>query len=147
MILIDELTETDKGRRVRYRPPKTSTRIPEDAGVITSWNKNFIFVRYDGADPAAPGTATHPEHLSFERRPLYQVDLKIYQPVPGYEIPHYLPRSCYSGDHLRQGYHSVDMFEKEEEMESFCRWVNDHQDILKVIGLTPIDYNSVASTT
>jgi hypothetical protein len=61
-IAIDELTESDIGRSVIYRP----FGHPEDfeTGVITSWNENRVFVRYgnDQHSKATPDYLLEFEH-------------------------------------------------------------------------------------
>ncbi len=66
MIELSKLTETDKGREVRYevrhgQPGEAySTRC--EYGNISSWNSRYVFVRYSHGDTAA---ATNPEDLEF----------------------------------------------------------------------------------
>lgn len=48
-----EPTEADIGRRVLYRPPRPNCQ--SEAGVITSFNDCYVFVRY-GADFGSKGT-------------------------------------------------------------------------------------------
>lgn len=68
MISIAELRESDKGREVRYQ---THGRI--EYGKITSWNGQFIFVRYysvvEGdtvrSRTGTTSEATSPEDLEF----------------------------------------------------------------------------------
>jgi hypothetical protein len=58
MIDIAKLTEKDKGRAVVYCP-----RVgPREQGAITSWNEQWIFVRYR---PTGDGVATRPEDLEW----------------------------------------------------------------------------------
>ncbi len=68
MISLDELTDKDKGREVRYQ---TFGRI--EYGKITSWNDRFIFVSYHTViedsyshtgRPSIP-KATSPKDLEF----------------------------------------------------------------------------------
>lgn len=61
MIDIKKLKETDKGRKVIYIPQSRSIVKPEE-GVISSWNKNYVFVKY-GSDTTSK--ATSPENLKF----------------------------------------------------------------------------------
>lgn len=56
---ITDLTDRDKGRRVIYTP---SAGRPE-VGTISSWNDDYVFVRYTAGSTAA---ATHPTDLTFE---------------------------------------------------------------------------------
>lgn len=60
-IAIHTLTENDKGRMVEYIIEGHST----EEGVISSWNENFVFVRYKGD---MGSKATRPEDLSFSLR-------------------------------------------------------------------------------
>lgn len=71
MIEIDKLTESDKGREVRY-----DAHEKYELGRITSWNERVVFVRYhlcywrDGERPAVQRTgttseATSPSDLTF----------------------------------------------------------------------------------
>lgn len=76
MIEISKLKPEDKGRAVVYRATLSSSK-PEK-GVITSWNENYIFVRYNNpyaTDEQRTGTATRPEYLSFQ------------EAEPGMELP------------------------------------------------------------
>lgn len=54
-------TEDDIGRSVIYRGG--AGEIEE--GVITSFNSEFVFVRYKKQHPSAPGQATDRRSLSF----------------------------------------------------------------------------------
>lgn len=56
MIDLSTLTPADIGRQVLY------TGLPHQPGTITSWNPEFIFVRY-GKNPV--GSATSPKDLVF----------------------------------------------------------------------------------
>lgn len=60
-IIIEKLTEKDVGRNVTYRPPFEK----HDEGVITSWNRSFVFVRY-GSDKTSK--ATPPSYLFFDNK-------------------------------------------------------------------------------
>jgi hypothetical protein len=54
MIEISKLTENDRGREVVF-----DSQGPEmEFGIISSWNKRFIFVKYNGSQQSqatAPG--------------------------------------------------------------------------------------------
>jgi hypothetical protein len=56
MIDLSMLTEEDKGRIVIFETPEK-----RQFGVISSWNKRFIFVKYDNFQ----SQATRPEDLRF----------------------------------------------------------------------------------
>jgi hypothetical protein len=58
MIDIQYLKPSDIGRQVEYAPYKGKIQ----RGVITSYNKTFVFVDYDGT---GRGQATPPELLTF----------------------------------------------------------------------------------
>lgn len=73
-IELNKLSESDKGREVRYDDNRGKTEF----GYITSWNEQFIFVRYHtqhlhsltGKTWSIPRTgstseATRPEDLEF----------------------------------------------------------------------------------
>ena len=73
---INKLTESDKGREVKYKTPGGT-----EWGLITSWNERFVFVRYhtrllDEPNPVTghpiifhrngcTSEATRPEDLEF----------------------------------------------------------------------------------
>ena len=57
------LTDADVGRAVSYRP---YVEHAAEEGVITSWNKEFIFVRYG---TKTNSQATHPWALSWSEPP------------------------------------------------------------------------------
>ncbi len=59
MIHIEDLKKRDIGRAVIYR---SSRGDKVEDGYISSWNREFIFVRY-GASPQA--AATHPNYLEW----------------------------------------------------------------------------------
>ncbi len=59
MIEIESLVDADKGRLVTYHPGHGGT----EAGVISSWNDKFIFVRYTSGSTAA---ATDPTDLTWQ---------------------------------------------------------------------------------
>ena len=59
MIDLTTLTESDKGRKVIYRPNEIA---PPQEGVITSWNGSYIFVDYQNV---GWGQATLPSKLEF----------------------------------------------------------------------------------
>ena len=66
MIIINGLTESDKGRWVEY----TSSHFNTSQGRIKSWNDQWIFVVYKCADNWSQyfnytGCATRPEDLTF----------------------------------------------------------------------------------
>jgi hypothetical protein len=61
MIEIKNLTETDKGKVVKYKSTMGNGRF--EYGKITSWNESYIFVDYYGLER---GTATGPHNLSFD---------------------------------------------------------------------------------
>ena len=54
MILLSTLSEADLGRLVVYTPHTG----PTERGIITSWNEEFIFVRY-GTNPQGNPTSPH----------------------------------------------------------------------------------------
>jgi hypothetical protein len=58
MIEIAKLTEEDKGREVVF----DSRGMKREFGIISSWNKRFIFVKYNGSQQSQ---ATMPEDLRF----------------------------------------------------------------------------------
>ena len=60
-INIHTLTESDKDRLVVFQRGKGEA-TERDEGVITSWNKHFVFVRYKGD---IGSKATYPDDLSF----------------------------------------------------------------------------------
>jgi hypothetical protein len=57
MIEISKLKEKDKGREVIFE-----LRGSREFGIISSWNKRFIFVKYNGSRQSH---ATMPEDLRF----------------------------------------------------------------------------------
>jgi len=57
MIEIGNLTDADKGRRVRYEREHCKREI----GVLSSWNDRFVFVRFNGPN----GEACEPADVSF----------------------------------------------------------------------------------
>jgi len=60
---INDLTENDKGRQVIYTPHHSTPDNPDtEAGVISSWNEKYVFVRYGMGSTAA---ATDPDQLHF----------------------------------------------------------------------------------
>lgn len=59
MINISDLTESDKGRSVRYT---SFIGAPVEVGRIKTWNDKWIFVWYGSGDTA---TATNPNDLEF----------------------------------------------------------------------------------
>ena len=72
MLTLQELTEADKGREVRYTTHGSHGSI--EYGRITSWNDHFVFVRYhlrvDSYGKQHPrygdtSEATRPEDLEF----------------------------------------------------------------------------------
>lgn len=62
MIDISALTKLDEGSPVVFKDPNDI--IPDQRGVITSWNQLYIFVKFDG-DQSENGKACNPAHLSF----------------------------------------------------------------------------------
>lgn len=60
MIDIKGLTEADVGRGVVYVPRFG----PREDGVITSWNEEYVFVRYAGS-LSERGVATYPRDLEW----------------------------------------------------------------------------------
>jgi hypothetical protein len=76
---IEELRDSDIGRHVIYRPlhanlsfvnTLTGLLADEEAGVITSWNSEYIFVRYtrstrDGLMEDTHSKATNPRDLRY----------------------------------------------------------------------------------
>jgi hypothetical protein len=60
MIIIEDLTEKDKGVSVVY-----DNGYKRSFGVISSWNSRFVFVKY-GSNPQSQ--ATPPEFLTKEFR-------------------------------------------------------------------------------
>lgn len=58
MIEIGKLTEKDIGRNVLYHREYCT---PE-RGILTSWNKHFVFVRFKGPN----GESCEPEDVSFD---------------------------------------------------------------------------------
>ena len=65
MIHMKQLTEHDVGRRVHYTIHKGPGDVEAFPGVITSWNEEFIFVKYEDGGPTK---ATRPEDLTFIER-------------------------------------------------------------------------------
>lgn len=57
-----EPTEADIGRGVIYRAGDGRS----ETGVITSMNRDFVFVRYSSQHPTAGGQATERSHLEWE---------------------------------------------------------------------------------
>lgn len=51
-----QLTDDDVGRRVVYHGSE-----PNEEGVLSSWNKHYVFVKFDGIH----GQACQPETVSF----------------------------------------------------------------------------------
>ena len=56
-------TEKDIGRGVVYQASYPDA--PREDGVITSFNKNYVFVRYRNQHPSAPGQATNRDDLDW----------------------------------------------------------------------------------
>lgn len=61
-IKVEELTESDIGREVRYKPWPNCPKGVIEFGVIVSFNQSVIFVRYDGGRNAK---GTTPSDLEF----------------------------------------------------------------------------------
>jgi hypothetical protein len=47
MLILSELKEEDKGRRVRYTPFEGCDPDMIEEGRISSWNDHYVFVKYD----------------------------------------------------------------------------------------------------
>lgn len=140
MIVISQLSDQDVGREVIYQD--AGNKAPEETGTISSWNQNFVFVKFKRFNyaPAENGTACKAETLRFSpRKKLYSVDIKIYRSIPSYECPYSLPKSMLQGNHLRVGYHTEDLFYTEEESNALQRWVFDNEDVMKIIGMRKIE--------
>lgn len=58
MIRIDNLAEIDKGRAVTYH----REHCKREYGVLSSWNSEYVFVRFKGPN----GEACYPEDVSFD---------------------------------------------------------------------------------
>ncbi len=57
MIDISKLSESDKGRKVRYH----REFCKEEVGELSSWNGKYVFVRFKGPN----GESCEPEDVSF----------------------------------------------------------------------------------
>jgi hypothetical protein len=73
MIDITELTDAAKGKLVRYTPPHKNAE--SENGTISSWNGDYVFVRYGG--PRVTPAATDPERLEFVTELRVQVTVHI----------------------------------------------------------------------
>lgn len=61
MIDPSTLTDDDKGRNVIYTSDQADGTTLTESGVLTSWNENYIFVRFN-RHPAG----VYPENVRFE---------------------------------------------------------------------------------
>jgi len=73
MIEVSKLKESDKGRKVIYNPYPSASFSDPDLGVIDTWNKEFIFVKYEQVGTAK---ATNPEDLTFLEPKVISIESK-----------------------------------------------------------------------
>ncbi len=66
------------------------------------------------------------------------IDIRVYEPAMLSEIPYWFPDNMLKGNCLRIGYHTLELRGTESELLEFERWASQHQNILKIIGITPL---------
>lgn len=58
-----KLSDFKVGDAVVYKPEGVQPGLALEDGIVTSVNDHYVFVRFTGMHPAAPGRACRPEDL------------------------------------------------------------------------------------
>lgn len=70
----------------------------------------------------------------------YEIDFKVYEGRILEPLTVWLPTAMYSGEVLKEGYHTIDAFMTKEELEEFETAIRKHAFHIKIIGITQTSF-------